>query len=73
MYVSLTCLGGCGVSSWGVSAPILALKSPHIMVVSCGCVWSIVSSIWDVASASVIPRRFRDAAGGRYMLTTFIL
>jgi len=73
MYVSLTYLGGCRSSSWGVSDPVLALKLPHIIVVSCGCVWSMVSSIWAVASASVMARRFRDVAGGKYTLTTFIL
>jgi hypothetical protein len=56
------------VSSLGVYDPVLALKSPQIMVVSWGWVWSIMSSMSAVAWASVMARHFKDGAGGRYML-----
>jgi hypothetical protein len=68
--MSLTVLGGCGVSSWGVSVPALALKLPHIIVVSWGWDRSMMSSIWAVAWASVMSLLFKDWVGGRY---TFIM
>jgi hypothetical protein len=61
------------VSSCGVSDPVLALKSPHMMVVSCGCVWSIMSSICAVAWSSVMSLLFRDDVGGKYTFTMLIL
>jgi hypothetical protein len=65
MCLSVTFLGGCGTSSGGVWSPILALKSPHIIVVSYGCVLSMISSICAVALASVMFLLFRDDVGGR--------
>jgi hypothetical protein len=57
---SLTVRGGCAVSSLGVCEPVLALKFPQIMVVSWGCVWSMMSSMSAVAWVSVMARRLRD-------------
>jgi hypothetical protein len=63
--MSLTILGGWWVSSSGVRLPALALKSPHMMVVSWGCVRSRISSSCVVAWVSVMPLLFRDEVGGR--------
>ena len=73
MCKSLTALWGWWVLSCGVCCPVLALKSPQTMVVSCGCVWSKVASSCAVAWSSVMARRFRDDAGGKYTLIKFIL
>jgi hypothetical protein len=70
MCGSLTVLCGCWLSSFGVCVPVLALKSPQMMVVSWGWELSIMSSMFAVASASVMFLRFRDCCGGRY---TFIM
>jgi hypothetical protein len=58
------------LSSYGICSPILALKSPHIMVVSWGCVLSSISSSCAVAWASVMFLLFRDAVGGMYTFMT---
>lgn len=57
----------------GVRFPILVLKSPHMIVLRWGCMRSSVSCIYPVASDSGMCRFFRDAVGGRYIFTTFIL
>jgi hypothetical protein len=68
--VSLTVLGVSGLSSWGVCVPVLALKLLHLIVMSWGWDWSMMSSIWAMAWASVMSRLFRDWVSGRY---TFIM
>ena len=73
MYVSVACLGGCSSSKSGVLWPILALKSPHTSVTSCGCTLSSISSTFYVASISSICRFDNDVVGGMYILITFIL
>jgi hypothetical protein len=71
--VSLTVISGWGGSRWGLRWPILVLKSPHMMVVSCGWSVSIMFSSWVVAYSSVMSLRFREDVGGIYVFTTFIL
>lgn len=73
MYVSMALLSGCPSSNVGFLSLILVLKSPHIIVVSCGYILSNKSSIYSVANVSAMFRFASDAMGGRYILTTLIL
>jgi hypothetical protein len=65
IYVSAAVLSGWSSSKVGVRSPILVLKSPHIIVLRCGCMWSSVFDIKSVAVVSYMCRFFRDAVGGR--------
>ena len=73
IYESAAILSGWSSSKVGLRSPILVLKSPQIMVLRCGCIWSSVFYIYSVASVSGMCRFFKDAVGGRYIFTTFIL
>lgn len=61
------------MSRLGTFEPSLVLKSPQIIVVSCGCRLSRTVSSFYVASDSMILRFFSDVAGGMYTLTILIL
>ena len=65
--------GGCCRSNVGVRFPILALKSPQMIVVSWGWCWSIMSSTRVVAVSSNIFLFFREVLGGRYTFAMLIL
>ena len=53
--------------------PILALKSPHMNVVSWGYRVSRIVSRWSVAQVSGMFRFASDVAGGMYTLTMLTL
>jgi hypothetical protein len=65
IYSSTAVLFGWLSSMAGIRFPILALKSPHMTVVNCGCMLSSVSSIASVACDSGMLRFVSDAVGGR--------
>jgi hypothetical protein len=73
MYVSMAVLVGWPSSMLGLRLPIRVFKSPHTMVVNCGCNLSSMSSICSVASVSEIFLLVSEDVGGRYILTTLIL
>ena len=56
----------------GTRFPILVFRSPHSIVVSCGCIPSRMSSIASVAFSSGMFLLVNDAVGGRYILMTFM-
>ena len=57
---------------FGMRFPILVFKSPHKIVVNCGCISSSISSIASVAYSSGMFLLVNDDVGGRYMLITFM-
>ena len=71
--MSIACLSGWSASIFGMVEPILALKSPHIRVVSYGYILSSTSSSWLYACISGIFRLVSDVAGGIYTFTMLIL
>lgn len=64
---------GCSGYNSGILFPIRVLKSPHINVVSYGCMVSSNFSISNVACVSCIFLLLSEVVGGMYMLTMFIL
>jgi hypothetical protein len=58
---------------FGLVEPILALKSPHISVLSCGWILSNTISIWLYTCISGIFRFVSDVAGGMYTFIMLIL
>jgi hypothetical protein len=65
IYVSADALAGWSSSMVGLRSPILVLKSPQMIVFSCGCSSSSVLAMCSVASDSGMFRLFSDAVGGR--------
>ena len=57
---------------FGMRFPILVFKSPHKIVVSCGCIPSRMSSIASVAFSSGMFLFVNNDVGGRYILITFM-
>ena len=70
-WVSQAVRGGWFRSHDGTFVPILALKSPHTMVVSWGYWSSNMLSTWVVAWASVIFRQAKEEVGGMYTFAIF--
>jgi hypothetical protein len=60
------------MSSVGILLPIRLLKSPHIIVISCGLAALSTSSTNYVAIFSYIFRFLSDVYGGMYILITLI-
>jgi hypothetical protein len=73
IILSMACRSGWPASIFGLVGPILALKSPHISVLSCGWMLSNTISSWLYACSSGIFRFVSDVAGGMYTFTILIL